>query len=180
MDTNSQLINHWKSLNEAKDAAHEQELVAFLRDNSTCEGFVGKLFTRVNSLQQARKWWNGHTWEMVVAQFLQLHRIDFVEQFEFEKHKIDFVLGTKTEMGLQNSIVLSTKTTLRERKGQDKYLDNKCLRVFQLCCDKNMPALKAPQGFNVIINVFDPLYNWNWFINHLHEAYPHYFNECNI
>lgn len=108
--------------------------------NDVSDDDIISLFDKCISLRQQNIYHNGCVLEMIVKDILKRNNIIFKEQVEIDKngaiiqigqktkkcfHIIDFVIGDiKIKDNIQDYIVLSCKTTCRERWTQDNWTFN--------------------------------------------------------
>jgi len=128
----SRTIKQYNIINELKK--HTSVL------NDVCDDDIISLFDKCISLRQTNIQHNGCNLEMIVKDILRSNNISFNEQVEIDKngviigighktkkcfHIIDFVIGDiKISDNIQNYVVLSCKTTCRERWTQDNWSIN--------------------------------------------------------
>lgn len=122
------------------------------------EPYLIKLYNKSISLFQSNKCTNGTVLEQFVESVLKEHNIEYRKQMKMNKngilsasaddihHVVDFVIGDVSETDVRKLVVLSCKTTCRERWTQDAWsLTIKPKRYILMTSGKDYPGSKRFQ-----------------------------------
>lgn len=85
-------------------------------------GILETLYNINQSITQSLRTQTGFALESIIEELLIEYNINYVSQYKIGNHKVDFLIYTFPD---EKDIILSCKTTLRERHLQDKYLSEK-------------------------------------------------------